>query len=98
MEPSRIEGIVLDAVRAANGSRGPDEQLPVAPDAPLFGPGSCLDSLGLVSLLVDIEEAFHAAGVDVTLSDERAVSRTRSPFRSVPAMVSYISELLSSRP
>src|SRR5271169_2478778 len=94
MEPSRIEEIVLDAIRAANRTRKPDEELVVAADAPLFGPGSRLDSLGLVVLLVDIEEALHAEGLDVTLSDEKAVSRTRSPFRSVPAMVSYIAGLI----
>jgi acyl carrier protein len=94
MKPSRIEEIVLEAIRAANRTRPPGDELAVASDAPLFGPGSRLDSLGLVVLLVDIEEALHAEGVEVTLSDEKAVSRTRSPFRSVPAMVQYIADLV----
>ena len=94
MQPARIEEIVLEAIRAANETRPPEDALPVSAEAPLFGPGSRLDSLGLVMLLVDIEEALHAEGADVTLSDEKAVSRTRSPFRSVPAMVQYISGLV----
>jgi hypothetical protein len=97
MEPSHIQQIVLEALRAANATRNPSDQLEVSGEAPLFGPDSSLDSMGLVVLLIDIEEALHAAGVDVTLSDEKAVSRTRSPFRSVPALVVYISGLLAAK-
>jgi len=93
MLPARVREIVLDAVRAANSERAPDAQLDLAPEAPLFGPGSRLDSMGLVVLLVDIEEALHAEGLDVTLGDEKAVSRTRSPFRSVETLVAYITTL-----
>jgi|SRR5579862_8387562 acyl carrier protein len=96
MENSRIEAIVLDALRAANKGRSPEEQLAVSPDAPLFGPGSRLDSMGLVVLLIDIEESLHGEGLDVTLSDEKALSRTRSPFRSVPAIVAYIASLAAA--
>ena len=53
------------------------------PEAPIFGPDSPLDSLGLVGLLLDIEEGLQAIGCDVVLSDERAVSQKRSPFRNV---------------
>jgi acyl carrier protein len=97
MENAQIEEVVLEALRAANKARSAEEQLVVAPDAPLFGPGSRLDSMGLVVLLIDIEEALHAGGLDVTLSDEKALSRTRSPFRSVPAIVAYIASLAAAR-
>jgi acyl carrier protein len=96
MLPARIHEIVLDAVRAANQERAAGDQLDLAADAPLFGPGSRLDSMGLVVLLVDVEEALHAEGLDVTLSDEKAVSRTRSPFRSVATLVAYIAGLADS--
>jgi hypothetical protein len=33
-------------------------------------------------------------GYSVVLCDERAVSQRRSPFRSVPALVSYIGSIL----
>jgi len=89
-----IQDIVLSALTATNQARDPLHQLQVAPDAPLFGAGSPLDSLGLVGLLVDIEDALRDRGVDVELSDARAMSQTRSPFRDVPALVGYISGLL----
>lgn len=89
-----ILAVVLSALQATNQARDAGHQLQVAPDAPLFGAGSPLDSLGLVGLLVDIEDALRDRGVDVELSDARAMSQTRSPFRDVPALVGYINGLL----
>jgi len=86
----QIEGIVLGALRGANRGRALDQQLLVAPDAPLFAPGSPLDSLGLVSLLIDIEEALEDAGCPVALSDARAMSQSQSPFRSVSSLIRHI--------
>jgi acyl carrier protein len=89
-----IEAIVLEGLRTANLARDPASQLAVATDAPIFGSGSPLDSLGLVALLLDIEEALQDRGYAVVLSDERAVSQRRSPFRSVPALVESIASVL----
>lgn len=96
MDTNEIQGIVLDALRNANLARDPEQQLTVAPDAAIFGRGSALDSLGLVALLIDIEEALASRGATVTLTNERAMSRSRTPFRSVPSLVAYISELLDA--
>jgi acyl carrier protein len=82
--------VVLQAMRLANLAREDSAQLDVSPDAPIFGPDSALDSLGLVALLLDIEDGLRGIGCDVVLSDERAMSQKRSPFRSVPALVGYI--------
>ena len=92
MTPTEIEQLVLRAMEQVNLARQPESKLVVAADAPLFGAGSPLDSLGLVSLLIDIEEALQDHGHAITLSDARAMSQTRSPFRSVPALVAYILE------
>ena len=92
MTNTEIEDLVLGAVHNINLAKEPSEQLAVSSDAPLFGPDSPLDSLGLVSLLMDIEEALGDRGLVVSLSDARAMSRTASPFRSVSTLVSYIQE------
>ncbi len=94
METAEIRAVVLDALRNANLSRPSDEQLEVSDDAAIFGPGSPLDSMGLVALLLDIEEALSSAGVSVSLSDDRAMSQSRSPFRSVPSLVAFIAGAL----
>lgn len=95
MDPDTIQEVVLSALHSINLTRPDGSQLEVSPTAALFGPESPLDSLGLVSLLMDVEEGLAAQGRPVTLSDERAMSQTRSPFRSVPALVSYIGQLVS---
>ncbi|MBE3064788.1 MAG: hypothetical protein IMZ69_07185 [Spirochaetes bacterium] len=97
MNHDDILAIILDVISNANLARDPVEQLEVSPTARVFGRGSSLDSLGLVGLLIDIEEGLHAVGVNVTLSDDRAMSQTKSPFRSVPALVEYISTLLAEK-
>jgi len=85
-----VQHVVLEAMRLANLARDSGAQLDVSPEAPIFGPDSALDSLGLVALLLDIEDGLRAAGFEVVLSDERAMSQKRSPFRSVPALIAAI--------
>ena len=96
MTETEVQDLVLRAIHNANVARVPDAQLTVAADALLFGPGSALDSLGLVSLLIDIEDALRDRGVEVMLSDARAMSQKRSPFRSVAALVAFIQETAQS--
>jgi hypothetical protein len=90
---AQVQAVVLQAMRATNQARDAASQLAVSADAPIFGPDSSLDSLGLVGLLLDIEEGLQAIGCDIVLSDERAVSQTRSPFTSVQSLVAYVSTL-----
>jgi acyl carrier protein len=93
-----VEQIVLEAMAAANLGREPAQALTVAPGAPLFGPGSPLDSLGLVGLIVDIEDALRDRGAEAELSSAAAMSRARSPFRDVGSLVDHIMALVAARP
>lgn len=95
MDRSQIIATVLEAVEQANRSRVPGQQLQTSPDAALFGAPSSLDSLGLVALLIDIEEAFERQGHPIVLSDERALSQSRSPFRNVSSLADYIQHLIA---
>jgi acyl carrier protein len=94
LDQTSIQAMVLQAVRTANLARDAASQLEVSPTAPLFGSASPLDSIGLVALLLDIEEAFESLGRPIVLSDDRAVSQKRSPFRSVDSLVEYIDRLI----
>jgi acyl carrier protein len=89
-----VEEVVLDGLRLANQSRPPDRQLAVGPDVPLFGEGGGLDSLGLVTLVIDIEDGLRDRGLHVDLSDAQALSERRSPFRTTGALVDYITNRL----
>ena len=97
MERAEIQELVLGAITTINVGREQGHKLTVSPTAPLFGGASPLDSLGLVALLIDIEDALAGRGVSVALSDERALSERRSPFRSVPTLVDYIEKILAGQ-
>lgn len=93
MTDEAILAVVLEALRTTNAGRPPASALVISPAATLFGPDSPLDSLGLLTLLLDIEEDMQRAGCPVRLSDDRAMSQTRSPFRSVSSLVEYIGRI-----
>jgi hypothetical protein len=90
-----IQDIILTALNNLNEERGPDEQLQVGLDTRLFGADAVLDSLSLVSVIVDVEAAISdAAGRDVSLTDDRAMSQEVSPFTDVNALTAYVLQLL----
>jgi acyl carrier protein len=65
------------------------------PDTALFGRTGLFDSLGLVNLILAVEEAvLDEHGVSVALADERAMSQSRSPFRTVGSLAEYAMRLV----
>ena len=64
----------------------------------LIGSGSVLDSLGLVNLIVNIEERLNEdLGIEVTIADERALSQKKSPFRTVGRLSEYLGLLIKEQ-
>lgn len=64
----------------------------------LYGRSGILDSLGLVQLIADIEDAvLNKTGIIVTIADERAMSMKFSPFRNVIALAHYIKVLIDEQ-
>jgi acyl carrier protein len=62
----------------------------------IFGTGGVLDSLDLVNYLADLEYRLDQEyGRELVLASERAMSRSRSPFRDVDSLTAYIMELLA---
>jgi D-alanine--poly(phosphoribitol) ligase subunit 2 len=56
----------------------------------LFGEYGLLDSVGLVSLIVEVEEALaDELGVEVALADERSLSQRSSPYQTVGSLAAY---------
>ena len=53
---------IYGAIRRANELREPGDLLGCVEETTLYGGGGALDSLGLVSLLLDVEEAVSARG------------------------------------
>ena len=85
---------IYRAVDAENAGLDAAHQLRPSPDTALYGPGSQLDSLRLVTLIAAVErEVEDDLGVSVVLADERAMSQRRSPFLSIGTLADYITQL-----
>ena len=57
----------------------------------LYGSNGILDSLGLVALVTDLEDAIYVKfSKSVVLADEKAMSQQTSPFRSIGSLSEYI--------
>ena len=87
---------IYKALNSLNEERGPDEQIAVGPDTCLFGECSVLDSLSLVSVIVDLETLLSDQfGKSISLTDDRAMSRDPVPFTNVTELKNYLLELLA---
>lgn len=64
----------------------------------LFGAGSPIDSLTLVSFIVELESVFSSEyDSEIVLTDDRAMTREKSPFDSVDELSNYIVEITSEQ-
>ncbi len=61
----------------------------------LFGTGSTIDSLTLVSFIVDLESLLSEEySQSISLTDDRAMTREKSPFSSINDLAEYIEEII----
>ncbi len=84
-----VRATIEDVNREASGGR----TLSLDEAAPLFGRAGALDSLGLVNLIVRLEENVEKGlGTFVTIADERAMER--HPFATLGALIEHVHLLL----
>jgi acyl carrier protein len=88
---------VLRSVASLGRELGHTELASPTEETRLFGEKSGLDSMGLVTLIVDLEESVHTRfGKTVVIADERAMSRLNSPFRRVATLVDHLFDKLKN--
>ncbi|HEX5342232.1 MAG TPA: hypothetical protein VFX55_07045 [Duganella sp.] len=88
--------IILRALQNLNDELPDDEKFEAGPTTPLFGPNATLDSLALVSVIVDVEgDVSTALGRSISLTDDRAMSQEISPFDDVQTLLNYIMILVN---
>ncbi|MEO7359687.1 MAG: acyl carrier protein [Gemmatimonadaceae bacterium] len=91
-----IRELLLDAARELNHELEFKVAVELGGSATLFGRDGVLDSLSLVSFIVAVEqEIADRFGTPVTLADEKALSQSRSPFRTIDALAAHVSARLS---
>lgn len=67
-------------------------------DTPLFGPDGLLDSMGMIMLVVGLEQAIEDKhGVTVNLADEKALSKQNSLYRTIGSLADYAGRLIQER-
>ncbi len=82
--------IVLSALREAVDQNGGDAAA-VGEETVIVGPEAVIDSIGVVSLIVDIEQRLEMDHqVSVTLANDRAMSQRNSPFRTAGILADHI--------
>ena len=95
IQPEDVLEVLYQVIDQLNSQSSHSEQIEKSKDAPLFGNKGKLDSLGLVNLIVmieqEMEDCFEAS---IVLADEKALSKENSPFRTIDSLVEYIIELL----
>ncbi len=90
-----IVRIILDIANEFNEDLEYKIALEKGQEAPLFGRKGVLDSLGLVSFVIAVEQALEdEIGVGLVLADEKAVSQRNSPFRTIGTLTDYVFSLM----
>jgi len=78
----------LQEVFAQNGTPAPDN---INEETVLVGNDPVLDSLGVVQLIVEVEQRVEQGhGVSVTLANDKAMSQKNSPFRTVGVLADHV--------
>ena len=88
MHDQLIELVIETAKDLGEDELGLTEELTA--ETELFGRDGVLDSMGLVTLVVSLEQAIEDRfNVHASLADEKALSEARSPFRTVATLADY---------
>ena len=92
---AQVEKLIFDVIKEMNSNLENKIPLNDGNSTPLFGEKGILDSLGLVSVIVSVEEKVEDEfGVHIVLADERAISQKHSPFRTIGSLGDYIAILI----
>jgi len=88
--------IIYSSIERINEERESNDQILLSLDTSLFGEEAVLDSLTLVSLIVDLETTISDQfKITINLTDEKAMERSPVPFTNISNLSNYIKELLS---
>ena len=87
---------IYDSMDELNEQLSNERQLTKSTKTVLFGNNGQLDSLGLVNLLVIIEQNIEEEfDVSITIADERAMSQKHNPFRTIGTLAKYIDVIIN---
>ena len=85
-----IEPIVMQCIDALNKQLAPEEKIDAATDTILVGDGGKLDSLGLITLMVSIEDALAERGMSARLVDGMMDENNGAHYATVGTLIAWI--------
>lgn len=101
MEKISAEDLILSSLKSILSELDEDEQISIEDldsSTHLIGRKAVLDSLSLVSMLVDVEQKINEShNINITIADERAMSQEKSPFRTVNTLAQYVDILIQEQ-
>ena len=87
---------IIETINDFNEDLSENDKISTDYDEALYGANSKLDSMGLVSFIVgleqNLEEKFNKS---ISLADERAMSHNTNPFKSINILAEYIFNILN---
>jgi acyl carrier protein len=96
LEIAQMIIVSLQDVLAMDNSNRANPEM-ISEETRLIGREAVLDSMGLVNLIVEVEQRLEEEyDVTIVLADERAMSQKNSPFRSVQSLADYICQLVET--
>ena len=91
--------VICRSIDEVNEQQSPDQRVGKALDTVLLGEGSPLESLGVVNLIVALEQNLEQRfGVSVSLTEDERLYSSDSPLGTVRSLVGHLAALLASRP
>jgi acyl carrier protein len=82
--------IVVESLNEVFAQAGTAPPAAITEDTVLVGNEAVIDSLGVVSLIVEVEQRLEGShGVSVTLANDKAMSAKNSPFRTVGVLADH---------
>jgi acyl carrier protein len=90
-----IENLIFSAIEEINVQLPEEKKLIKSAKTVLFGKNGQLDSLGLVNLIVIIEQNIEDEfDISITIADDKAMSQKHSPFKSISTLSNYLFDIL----
>ncbi len=98
MHDLQVKEAISESIDELNSQLAADHKITNEPSALLYGMNSKLDSLDLVTLIVDIEHRIEdKTGIKIVLANDRALSMKHTPFRSVQTLTDYSLDLVREK-
>ena len=83
--------LIFEAIKEVNKQQPPEYQLILNKDEFLISDKSCIDSLGLITLLINIEEKIsNKFKINLNLLDEKLISEESTPFETLSSLASWL--------